>query len=78
MTKESTTKEMALTLPARIACELLTKWGMVAATPDGEDSAGRAKLRLQTPVELADRAVETAGIAVDLFKALGWMVEKEK
>jgi hypothetical protein len=36
---------------------------MVAAAPDGEDSAGRAKLRLATPEELVQRAFVTANLA---------------
>jgi hypothetical protein len=43
---------------ARLAATLMERWGMVAGEPDGEDSAGRAKLRLSTPQELAQRACE--------------------
>lgn len=50
-----------------LAVELVARWGTVAAIPDGEDSAGRAKLRLQTPDELAERAVATS---VALFRRL--------
>ncbi len=52
---------------ARLAVNLLEKWGMVAAEPDGEDSAGRAKLRLSNPQELAARAVASE-IAAELRK----------
>lgn len=45
---------------ARVACALLEKWGMVAAVEDGEDSAGRQKLRLMSPEELVKRAFDTA------------------
>lgn len=45
---------------ARLAVNLLEKWGLVAAESDGEDSAGRAKLRLSTPIELAQRACDVA------------------
>ena len=48
---------------ARLAFSLLERWGMVAACPDGEDSAGRAKLRLSEPSELVDRAFEVANLA---------------
>jgi hypothetical protein len=42
------------------AREFISRWGMVAAVPDGEDSSGRAKVRLSTPEELVVRAFETA------------------
>lgn len=48
---------------ATMAYKLIERWGMVAATPDGEDSAGRSKLRLCTPDEMVERAFKT----VDLF-----------
>ena len=47
----------------RLAFSLLERWGMVASVPDGEDSAGRSKLRLSTPPELIDRAFEVASLA---------------
>lgn len=47
----------------RLAFSLLERWGMVSATPDGEDSAGRSKLRLSTPTELIDRAFSVANLA---------------
>ncbi|KKL25562.1 hypothetical protein LCGC14_2404040 [marine sediment metagenome] len=49
---------------ARFVLELLVRWGMVAAEPDGEDSAGRQKLRLQTPEELTTRAFAVADLAM--------------
>ncbi len=36
------------------------RWAMAVAMPDGEDSDGRAKLRLLTPQEVAERAVDIA------------------
>jgi hypothetical protein len=54
-------KETMMTHPfGRVAVEMATRWGMVAAVPDGEDSAKRQKLRLMTPQELVDRAIESA------------------
>src|SRR6185312_692836 len=55
---------------ARLAVNLLEKWGMVAAETDGEDSAGRAKLRLSTPKELAERACNVAAE----IRTRGWFV----
>jgi hypothetical protein len=59
---------------ARLAVNLLEKWGMVAAEPDGEDSAGRAKLRLSTPQELAVRACNVASETAAEIRKRGWFV----
>ena len=48
---------------AILAMSLIERWGMVAGQPDGEDSAGRSKLRLSTPEELVDRAFIVARMA---------------
>jgi hypothetical protein len=59
---------------ARLACTLIEKWGMVAATvADGEDSAGRSRMRLLTPAEVVGRACETAERAIEEMHRLGWM-----
>lgn len=63
---------------ARFASEFIARWGCVAAIPDGEDSSGRQKLRLPTPVELVDRAIETAETLNTRMIALGWLVEVPK
>lgn len=57
---------------AHLAQELIRAWGMVAAIGNGEDSAGRAKLRLQTPAELVDRATATAEAFFTEVRARGW------
>ena len=59
-------------LEAHLATEIVIRWGMVAATPDGEDSSGRAKVRLLTPQELIERACETAQLLSLTFAANGW------
>lgn len=60
---------------ADLAARLIEKWGMVAATEtNDEDSAGRAKLRLQTPEEVVSRACRTAELAFAEFRARGWVV----
>lgn len=60
---------------AKIAIDLMVRWGEVAAVEDGEDTAGRQKLRLLSPEEVAVRACKTAACAVAEFRARGWMVE---
>lgn len=62
-------------MEARMATIMLEKWGMVAAAPDGEDSAGRSKLHLSTPEELVTRACNTAAAAVAEFERRGWLVD---
>lgn len=59
---------------AGMARELVGRWGMVAGADGGEDSTGRAKLRLMTPAEVVARAVETASIFADEIERLGWFV----
>ena len=59
---------------ARIAMELVARWGMVAATDGGEDAAGRSKLKLQSPVEIVDRAMKTADILISSIENSGWFI----
>jgi hypothetical protein len=59
---------------AKLAEEFVVKWGLVAAAPDGEDSAGRMKLRLLTVQELVNRACDTAAAITDEFDKRGWLV----
>jgi hypothetical protein len=64
-----------LTAVGRMSVVFVEKWGMVAATPDGEDSAGRMKLRLLTPAELTQRAVETAELVYAEVQKRGHFIE---
>jgi len=50
---------------AKIALDLIIKWGMVAASDDGEDSTGRAKMKLLTPEEVVTRAFDCAKLALE-------------
>lgn len=59
---------------AKLAITLIERWGMVAAKHDGEDSAGRACLTLQTPEELVERACKTAELAFAELERRGWML----
>jgi len=60
---------------ARIATEFAQHYGMIAAIQDGEDSAGRQKLRLLTPSEVAERSIDTARLLVEGFRKQGWMLQ---
>lgn len=55
--------------------EFIGRWGMVAAIPDGEDTAGRQKLRMATPAELVDRATSVTELAFDVMKEKGWVID---
>lgn len=62
-----------ISMEARIVLSIIERWAAVAGEPDGEDTAGRSKLRLQEPAEVVDRACEVAKAAVDAFEARGWI-----
>lgn len=64
----------SLNMEAHLAFLLISKWGMVAASPDGEDSAGRAKIRPSTPDELVTLAIDTSHAFYERVRALGWTV----
>ena len=60
---------------AKIVVELISKWGMVAAVPDGEDSKGRSKLRLMEPGELISRAFTIADKMFNELEIREWMIQ---
>lgn len=60
---------------ARFVLVLLEKWGMIQGTDDGEDSAGRAKIRMMTVDETVDRAIDMSQAAFTAMRARGWIVE---
>lgn len=60
---------------ADMALRFIERWAMVAATPDGEDDAGRQKLRRLTPRELVDHACATAKMLYEEFESRGWLIE---
>ncbi len=60
---------------AQAAVDFVSRWGMVAAVPDGVDDAGRQKLRLATEMELVGRAIAAVGLLFDAVEDMGWYVE---
>lgn len=64
---------VCLAIEGEMARELVVRWGSVAAVPDGEDSAGRSQVRLQTPEELVDRAIRTAQYLCEALDDNGWI-----
>lgn len=59
---------------AKLASVLIEKWGMVQAVENGEDSSGRARMRLATPEEVIVRACDTAELALKTFREKGWVL----
>lgn len=64
-----------LSTRAKCVMDLLGRWGLVAADIDGEDSAGRSKLKLQEVEEMVHRAVESVELAFEECKKRGWIVD---
>ena len=60
---------------ARIAIEMVVKWGMVSAEDGGEDSAGRSKMAPLDPKEIVSRAVRTADLLMNELEYRGWMLK---
>lgn len=64
----------ALGLEAHLAFQLIERWGMVFAAPDGEDSAGRAKIRPEEPEVIVSRAFTISTLFVQEARNRGLMV----
>ena len=60
---------------ARFAMSCIERWGMVAARPAGEDTAGRQKLEVSTPAEVVARACEMSRRAFAAFEEHGWILD---
>lgn len=73
LSEQYLTGEHELEVRAGIALALIERWGPVAATLDGEDSAGRAKMRLQTPEELVRRCFDVAEVFVEHAELNGYI-----
>ncbi len=60
---------------AKIAIEMVQRWGIIAAMDDGEDSAGRHRVRLMTTDELVQRACDSAQKLIKEFEKRDWLLE---
>jgi len=60
---------------AQFAMVLIERWGMVQGESDGEDSAGRAKIKLMNEQDVVARACKTAQIAFEQFAAKDWLFD---
>jgi len=68
-------KTVAPNEEAMLAAELLRHLAICTGEPDGEDSAGRTKLKLLDPAACAKRACEIAHHALAEFKTRGWLLD---
>ena len=59
---------------ASFALNCLEKWGLVMGSPDGEDSAGRAKGKIMPLDEVVARACDVADRAYSAFRDRGWVI----
>ena len=64
-----------LDMRARLAASFIERWGMVAAEPDGEDSAGRQQMKLMDPADLVWRACSVVDSLYIEFKDRNWIIE---
>ena len=60
---------------ARFAMAILERWAMVQGQTDGEDSAGRSKLKLMPVDEAVRRACDISDGAYAAFRERGWMLD---
>ena len=60
---------------ARLAIVMIEKWGITAAKPEGEDSAGRAKLAMLPVDEMVARAFDTAELVYKVAAERGHLLQ---
>lgn len=60
---------------ASFAMAILERWAMVQGKPDGEDSAGRSRIRIMPIDEAVQRACDLSEGAYASFRARGWMLD---
>jgi len=63
--KVTTNETELLEVEARMAADMVIKWGMIVAEPDGEDSSGREKTKLMSVENLVERAFRTAKLILE-------------
>ena len=60
---------------ASLAASLAERMALCAADLDGEDSAGRQKVKLMTPAEIAVRACDIAAALWQQFEQRDWIMD---
>ena len=63
---------------ARFAEALLERMALNAGADDGEDSAGRQRIKHLSPAECVDRACSIAQLAYEQFAGRGWLKQMPK
>lgn len=63
---------------ARMATQMLERWGPVTCKPDGYDEAGRQKSTNMSVEETVERACEIAALATSAFEKRGWIDDTPK
>jgi len=67
-------RKLELDSRGKLAAAFIERWAMVAAEQDGEDTAGRQKLRRLTPEELASHACDTVDAMYRECRIRGWIL----
>ena len=57
------------------ALRCIERWALIAGEPDGEDGAGRQKVRRMTPAELVTHACDCSDRAFAAIRERGWIVD---
>ena len=60
---------------AVMVMEMISRWGMVAGEPDGEDSNGRTKLKLLSEKDLVKRAFKISDLMFEELEIRDWMIQ---
>jgi len=71
----TTVRGVFLELRCELAWDLIHHFGSIAAKTQGEDSAGRHKIELQTPKEIVERVFAIVDIFVDKAELRGELRE---
>ena len=58
-----------------LAMKILDHFALISAQEDGEDQAGRQKLKLLSPVEVATRACDLAEAFFSEIERRGWLLK---
>lgn len=67
-------RKTALCTAADLALRMIERWGVVACESDGEDSAGRQKLRMISEEDVVQRACRIAELSMAEFSKRGWVL----
>lgn len=61
-----------LTMEGKIALAMVERWGLVQGQEDGEDSSGRAKLKLMVPEDVVARAMTVTELFITAVRSRNW------